>query len=270
MSVHLKWGEIHPRTMLADLGAARQGRRDLPQGAGVARVLRRRAVRAAARPRASTSAASSRGCPTTSRATSSTAWQRGPHRLPDRRRGHAPAARDRLDAQPGADDRRRASWSRTCTSSGSTARGTSCTGSSTATWPPTSTAGSGRPGCGTDAAPYFRVFNPTTQGAKFDPDGAYVRRWVPELRRRSTASTSHEPTAAPDGAPAATPSRSWTTRRSAPRRSTATSRIHRHDRRSLQPPARFNGPARSAQRRLRRRLARRAATPTAAPGRRSR
>ena len=36
-------------------------------------------------------------------------------------------------------------------------------------------------GCGTDAAPYFRVFNPTTQGAKFDPDGAYVRRWVPDV-----------------------------------------------------------------------------------------
>ncbi|MGB2922277.1 MAG: deoxyribodipyrimidine photo-lyase [Mycobacterium sp.] len=36
-------------------------------------------------------------------------------------------------------------------------------------------------GCGTDAAPYFRVFNPTTQGAKFDPSGDYVRRWVPEL-----------------------------------------------------------------------------------------
>lgn len=36
-------------------------------------------------------------------------------------------------------------------------------------------------GCGADAAPYFRVFNPTLQGAKFDPDGAYVRRWVPEL-----------------------------------------------------------------------------------------
>jgi len=35
-------------------------------------------------------------------------------------------------------------------------------------------------GCGTDAAPYFRVFNPDTQGKKFDPDGAYVRRWVPE------------------------------------------------------------------------------------------
>ncbi len=35
-------------------------------------------------------------------------------------------------------------------------------------------------GCGTDAAPYFRVFNPTAQAKKFDPDGAYVRRWVPE------------------------------------------------------------------------------------------
>jgi deoxyribodipyrimidine photo-lyase len=37
-------------------------------------------------------------------------------------------------------------------------------------------------GSGTDASPYFRVFNPTTQGEKFDPQGDYVRRWVPELR----------------------------------------------------------------------------------------
>jgi deoxyribodipyrimidine photo-lyase len=36
-------------------------------------------------------------------------------------------------------------------------------------------------GCGADAAPFFRIFNPVTQGEKFDPDGAYVRRWVPEL-----------------------------------------------------------------------------------------
>ena len=36
-------------------------------------------------------------------------------------------------------------------------------------------------GCGTDAAPYFRVFNPDTQGRKFDPDESYVRRWVPEF-----------------------------------------------------------------------------------------
>jgi deoxyribodipyrimidine photo-lyase len=40
-------------------------------------------------------------------------------------------------------------------------------------------------GCGTDAAPYFRVFNPTTQGEKFDPDGSYVRRWVPEAADES-------------------------------------------------------------------------------------
>jgi deoxyribodipyrimidine photo-lyase len=36
-------------------------------------------------------------------------------------------------------------------------------------------------GTGTDAAPYFRVFNPVTQGERFDPQGDYVRRWVPEL-----------------------------------------------------------------------------------------
>ncbi|HWL63123.1 MAG TPA: deoxyribodipyrimidine photo-lyase [Steroidobacteraceae bacterium] len=35
-------------------------------------------------------------------------------------------------------------------------------------------------GCGADAAPFFRIFNPETQQQKFDPDGAYVRRWVPE------------------------------------------------------------------------------------------
>ncbi|MEN3975502.1 deoxyribodipyrimidine photo-lyase [Emcibacter sp. SYSU 3D8] len=36
-------------------------------------------------------------------------------------------------------------------------------------------------GCGTDAAPYFRVFNPALQARKFDPEGRYVRRWIPEL-----------------------------------------------------------------------------------------
>ena len=36
-------------------------------------------------------------------------------------------------------------------------------------------------GCGADAAPYFRIFNPAVQAAKFDPDGHYVRRWIPEL-----------------------------------------------------------------------------------------
>ncbi len=38
-------------------------------------------------------------------------------------------------------------------------------------------------GCGADAAPYFRIFNPVSQGERFDPEGAYVRQWVPELAK---------------------------------------------------------------------------------------
>ncbi len=38
-------------------------------------------------------------------------------------------------------------------------------------------------GCGADAAPYFRIFNPVTQAERFDPEGNYVRRWLPELAR---------------------------------------------------------------------------------------
>jgi deoxyribodipyrimidine photo-lyase len=38
-------------------------------------------------------------------------------------------------------------------------------------------------GTGADAAPYFRIFNPTTQGEKFDPDGDYIRLWIPELSK---------------------------------------------------------------------------------------
>ncbi len=48
-------------------------------------------------------------------------------------------------------------------------------------------------GCGTDAAPYFRVFNPTTQGRKFDPDGRYVRQWVEELRDPDRVPDPHGP-----------------------------------------------------------------------------
>jgi deoxyribodipyrimidine photo-lyase len=36
-------------------------------------------------------------------------------------------------------------------------------------------------GCGADAAPYFRIFNPILQGERFDPNGAYVKRWCPDL-----------------------------------------------------------------------------------------
>jgi len=47
-------------------------------------------------------------------------------------------------------------------------------------------------GCGADAAPYFRVFNPVTQAKKFDPDGVYLRRWLPELTDAPLA-LLHEP-----------------------------------------------------------------------------
>ena len=49
---------------------------------------------------------------------------------------------------------------------------------------------------GTDAQPYFRIFNPTTQGQRFDPGGEYVRRWVPELEGL-TGCAVHRPWAAP-------------------------------------------------------------------------
>lgn len=55
-------------------------------------------------------------------------------------------------------------------------------------------------GTGTDASPYYRVFNPTRQGKQFDPDGEYVRRWVPELRDVPAAHV-HEPWLAPGGPP---------------------------------------------------------------------
>ena len=41
-------------------------------------------------------------------------------------------------------------------------------------------------GCGADAAPYFRIFNPIMQGQKFDPDGVYVKQYVPELAAMPT------------------------------------------------------------------------------------
>jgi deoxyribodipyrimidine photo-lyase len=51
-------------------------------------------------------------------------------------------------------------------------------------------------GCGADAAPYFRIFAPVTQGERFDPKGDYVRRWVPELARLP-ARWIHAPWSAP-------------------------------------------------------------------------
>ncbi len=53
-------------------------------------------------------------------------------------------------------------------------------------------------GCGADAAPYFRIFNPVLQGEKFDADGVYVRRWVPEIAGLPD-SVLHKPWEATDG-----------------------------------------------------------------------
>jgi deoxyribodipyrimidine photo-lyase len=52
-------------------------------------------------------------------------------------------------------------------------------------------------GCGADAAPYFRVFNPVRQGERFDPKGDYVRRWCPELAALPDR-WIHQPWAAPE------------------------------------------------------------------------
>lgn len=51
-------------------------------------------------------------------------------------------------------------------------------------------------GCGADAAPYFRIFNPARQGARFDPEGAYVRKWIPEIAALPDK-WIHQPDAAP-------------------------------------------------------------------------
>jgi deoxyribodipyrimidine photo-lyase len=55
-------------------------------------------------------------------------------------------------------------------------------------------------GCGTDAAPFYRVFNPVLQGKKFDPSGDYVRRYVPELAELSSGEI-HEPWTRSGGPP---------------------------------------------------------------------
>ena len=171
LSAHLKWGEIHPRTLLADLAPQRSKgaetfRKELAWREFYADVLFHQpdSAREYLRPEFARMAYDDPG-------EQLQAWKDGRTGYPDRRRRHAPAAGDRLDAQPGADDRGVASWSRTCTSSGSTARATSWS------WLVDGDLASNQhgwqwvAGSGTDAAPYFRIFNPTTQGRRFDPDG---------------------------------------------------------------------------------------------------
>ncbi|KIL50103.1 deoxyribodipyrimidine photo-lyase [Jeotgalibacillus alimentarius] len=52
-------------------------------------------------------------------------------------------------------------------------------------------------GSGADASPFFRIFNPTTQSSKFDPNGEYIRQWIPELKHMPTKHI-HDPSSAPD------------------------------------------------------------------------
>jgi deoxyribodipyrimidine photo-lyase len=61
-------------------------------------------------------------------------------------------------------------------------------------------------GTGTDAAPYFRILNPVLQGEKFDPDGDYVRRFVPELAAVAGGAV-HQPWKLPEGPPGGYPDR---------------------------------------------------------------
>ena len=102
LSPYLKVGAVHPRTLLADLAGRRGTRRhDVHRRARLARVLRRRAL-APSRVRVARPAGGARGDGVRRPRRRVRRVARGPHRLPDRGRRDAPAARHRLDAQPGA------------------------------------------------------------------------------------------------------------------------------------------------------------------------
>ena len=53
-------------------------------------------------------------------------------------------------------------------------------------------------GCGTDASPYYRVFNPIEQGRRFDPEGIYIKKYIPELSDLQ-GDDVHEPWESKDG-----------------------------------------------------------------------
>ena len=149
LSPYLKIGAVHPRTLLADIadrgvrGAAIEGAAALRHRAGLARVLRRRPV-APTRSRPGTTCGRRwQGWPTSRPADLVETVARGPHRLPGRRCGDAPAARRGVDAQPGADGHGELPHQGPARVVAGRAHGTSSTTSSTATSPPTTTAGSG-------------------------------------------------------------------------------------------------------------------------------
>jgi len=191
MSPHLRWGEIHPRTMLADLARLRSGgaatyRKELAWREFFADVLfaRPETAREYLRPEY----ARMRYDDPDERLT---AWQRGRTGFPVVDAGMRQLRAEgwmhnrvrmivasflvkdlHLEWQHGA--RHFMRW---------LVDGDLASNQQNWQW---------AAGSGVDAAPYFRVFNPTAQGRKFDPDGRYVRRWVPEL---ADVADPHEPSA---------------------------------------------------------------------------
>jgi deoxyribodipyrimidine photo-lyase len=189
MSPHLKWGEVHPRTMLADLAAlrsmgARTYRTELAWREFYADVLfaRPETARDYYRPEYAAMSYAEPGA-------ALDAWRRGRTGFPivdagQRQLRHTGWMHNRvrmitasflvkdlhIEWQHGA--RHFMRW---------LVDGDLASNQHGWQWVA---------GCGTDAAPYFRVFNPTTQGRRFDPDGEYVRRWVPEL---AAVADPHDP-----------------------------------------------------------------------------
>jgi hypothetical protein len=140
----------------------------------------------------------------------------GAHRVPVRRRWDAAAGGDRLDAQPGADGHRE--LPRQGPACLVAARGPALHGAlaATATSPPTRMAGSGF-GDRHRRGALLPGVQPGGSGAAFDPDGAYVRRWVPELGVTFPGPPPTSRGATRRGMPRAIPRGSSTTRRSARR-----------------------------------------------------
>ena len=192
LSPHLAFGEISPRQIWRAADGARPvgGDREVPGGNRLARV-RLQSPLPSRRPRPAQLPARVRCLSVGRRRGCARRLAARPHRLSHRRRRHARALDDRLDAQSRAHDRRvvpdqgpadRLAGRRALVL-GHAGRRRSANNAAGWQW----VAGSGA-----DAAPYFRIFNPVLQGEKFDPDGDYVRRWVPELAGLA-AETIHRP-----------------------------------------------------------------------------
>ena len=205
LSPYLKFGSIHPRTMLAGLRRATAAyRREIAWREFYADLLctpARTAPAAYFQP----AMAELPFATGTGRRRARSPRGRRAHRLPDRRRRHAPAAGRGLDAQPGADDRR-------VVPGQGPARGLDAR--RPALHAPPGRRGPGRnqhgwqwaAGTGTDAAPYFRIFNPARQGESSTPTATYVRRYVPELAG-ARGREIHEPWRRTGGLPDGYPER---------------------------------------------------------------